>query len=186
MPPSNNKQTAAAIADNTEIQVSSLVADLASPNPIVRTKARAAIVAMGKARKAMAAARKLTVPALIRLPSHSKPHVRWEAAKRYAASPTRFPPPRGERLGRPRPRRAVAGRRGRPPWGGKPPHPLLAALLQRNSGSLCMLEASAPCAPCPEEEEARSHPAAGLGGYQTIRAGSCRASRRLRRTVETQ
>jgi HEAT repeat protein len=51
--------------------VPSLVADLASPDPAVRTKARKALVAVGK----------LTVPSLIPLLSHRKPHVRWEAAK---------------------------------------------------------------------------------------------------------
>ena len=58
-----------------------LVSALASPDPTVRTKAREALVAIGKARKALVASRKLTVPSLIRLLSHSKPHVRWEAAK---------------------------------------------------------------------------------------------------------
>ena len=48
-----------------------LVSALASPDPVVRTKAREALVAIGKR----------TVPSLIRLLSHRKPHVRWEAAK---------------------------------------------------------------------------------------------------------
>ncbi len=48
-----------------------LVTDLASPNPVVRTKARRSLVAIGKS----------AVPSLIRLLSHRKPHVRWEAAK---------------------------------------------------------------------------------------------------------
>ena len=48
-----------------------LVSALAGPDPAVRTKAREALVAIGK----------LTVPSLIRLLSHRKPHVLWEAAK---------------------------------------------------------------------------------------------------------
>jgi hypothetical protein len=62
-------------------RIQSLVADLASPNPTVRAKAREALVAIGKARKALVAIGKLAVPSLIRLLSHRKPHVRWEAAK---------------------------------------------------------------------------------------------------------
>jgi hypothetical protein len=60
-----------ALADKKEARIPSLVADLASPDPAVRTKARKALVAIGK----------LTVPSLIPLLSHRKPHVRWEAAK---------------------------------------------------------------------------------------------------------
>jgi vesicle coat complex subunit len=56
------------VADN---RIPTLVADLASSDPTVRTNARKALVAIGK----------LTVPSLIRLLSHRKPHVRWEAAK---------------------------------------------------------------------------------------------------------
>ena len=54
-----------------EARISSLVAGLASPEPMVRTKARKVLVAIGK----------LAVPSLIPLLSHRKPHVRWEAAK---------------------------------------------------------------------------------------------------------
>ena len=52
-------------------RISSLVADLAKPDPAVRTKAREALVAIGKR----------TVPSLIQLLSHRKSHIRWEAAK---------------------------------------------------------------------------------------------------------
>jgi hypothetical protein len=76
------------IRDNSKVApkkvkmgIPELVSALASPDPTVRTKAREALVAIGKARKALVASRKLTVPSLIRLLSHSKPHVRWEAAK---------------------------------------------------------------------------------------------------------
>ena len=65
------KRGTVALADKREARIPSLVADLASPDPAVRTKAREALVAIGK----------LTVPSLIRLLSHRKPHVRWEAAK---------------------------------------------------------------------------------------------------------
>ena len=58
-------------ADKRAVRIPSLVTGLASPDPTVRTKARKALVAMGK----------LTVPSLIPLLSHRKPHVRWEAAK---------------------------------------------------------------------------------------------------------
>ena len=59
------------LADKRAARIPSLAADLASPDPTVRTKARKALVAIGK----------LAVPSLIRLLSHRKPHVRWEAAK---------------------------------------------------------------------------------------------------------
>ena len=52
-------------------RISSLIADLASPDAAVRMKAREAIVVIGKP----------VVPSLIRLLSHRKPHIRWEAAK---------------------------------------------------------------------------------------------------------
>ena len=52
-------------------RIPSLVTDLASTDSAVRTKARKALVAIGK----------LSVPSLIRLLSHRKPHMRWEAAK---------------------------------------------------------------------------------------------------------
>ena len=59
------------LADKRAARIPSLAADLASPDPTVRTKARKALVAMGK----------LAAPSLIGLLSHRKPHVRWEAAK---------------------------------------------------------------------------------------------------------
>jgi HEAT repeats len=65
------KRGIVALENKGEARIPSLVADLASPDPAVRTKAREALVAIGK----------LTVPSLIRLLSHRKPHVRWEAAK---------------------------------------------------------------------------------------------------------
>ena len=71
----------AVVAERPEDRISLLVANLASPDPVVRTKAREALVAIGKARKPMVASRKLTVPFLIQLLSHRKSHVRWEAAK---------------------------------------------------------------------------------------------------------
>jgi HEAT repeat protein len=65
------KRGSVSLTDKREDRIPSLVADLASPDPAVRTKAREALVAIGK----------LTVPSLIQLLSHRKPHVRWEAAK---------------------------------------------------------------------------------------------------------
>ena len=65
------KRGAVALADKTEDRIPSLAADLASLSPEARRKARKALVAIGK----------LSVPSLIRLLSHRKPHVRWEAAK---------------------------------------------------------------------------------------------------------
>jgi hypothetical protein len=70
MPPST-VQAAVAIANKIDCRIPSLVADLASFDPAVRTKAREALVAIGK----------LAVPSLIRLLLHRKPHIRWEAAK---------------------------------------------------------------------------------------------------------
>src|SRR5664279_4478982 len=67
----STKQSTVAHTDKRESRISSLVADLASPDPVVRTKARESLVAIGK----------LTVPSLIRLLSHRKQRVRWEAAK---------------------------------------------------------------------------------------------------------
>ena len=52
-------------------RISSLIADLARPDPTARTKARETLVAIGK----------ISVPSLIQLLSHRKPHIRWEAAK---------------------------------------------------------------------------------------------------------
>jgi hypothetical protein len=66
-----SKRGAASHEEKREARIPSLVADLASADPAVRTKAREALVAIGK----------LTVPSLIQLLSHRKPHVRWEAAK---------------------------------------------------------------------------------------------------------
>ena len=51
--------------------IPSLVSDLAGDDPVVREKAREALVAIGKP----------AVPALIQLLAHGKSHVRWEAAK---------------------------------------------------------------------------------------------------------
>jgi len=59
------------LTDKRAARIPSLVADLASPHPAVRTKSRKALVAIGKP----------AVPPLIRLLMHRKPHVRWEAAK---------------------------------------------------------------------------------------------------------
>ncbi len=65
------KRGTGTVAEKREARISSLLADLASLDPMVRTKARKALVAIGK----------LTVPSLIQLLSHRKPHVRWEATK---------------------------------------------------------------------------------------------------------
>ena len=65
------KRGAVALADKTEDRIPSLAADLASLSPAARRKARKALVAIGK----------LSVPSLIRLLSHRKPLVRWEGAK---------------------------------------------------------------------------------------------------------
>jgi hypothetical protein len=66
------------IRDNSKVAlkkvkmgIPELVSALASPSPVARTKAREALVAVGKP----------AVPSLIQLLSHRKPHVRWEAAK---------------------------------------------------------------------------------------------------------
>ncbi len=67
----STKRGRTAIAGEREPRIPSLVSDLASPDPAVRTKAREAPVVIGK----------LTVPSPIPLLSHRKPHVRWEAAK---------------------------------------------------------------------------------------------------------
>ncbi len=67
----STKRINADLADKRAARIPSLVTDLASPDPSVRTKARKALVALGK----------ISVPSLIRVLSHRKPHVRWEAAK---------------------------------------------------------------------------------------------------------
>ena len=59
------------VIDKRAARIPSLATDLASTDSAVRTKARKRLVAIGK----------LSVPSLIRLLSHRKPHVRWEAAK---------------------------------------------------------------------------------------------------------
>jgi hypothetical protein len=65
------KRGTVAVADEREARIPSLVSELASSDPTVRTKARKALVAIGKP----------AVPSLIRLLSHRTKHVRWEAAK---------------------------------------------------------------------------------------------------------
>ena len=70
MTPTTNRSSVD-LADKRAARIPSLAADLASPSSLVRTKARKALVALGK----------ISVPSLIRLLSHRKPHVRWEAAK---------------------------------------------------------------------------------------------------------
>jgi len=70
MTPTTNRSSVD-LADKRAARIPSLGADLASSDPTVRTKARKALVAIGKP----------SVPSLIRLLSHRKPHVRWEAAK---------------------------------------------------------------------------------------------------------
>ena len=54
-----------------QARIDSLSVDLASPDAMVRIKARKALMAIGDR----------SAPSLIRLLSHAKPHVRWEAAK---------------------------------------------------------------------------------------------------------
>jgi HEAT repeat protein len=63
--------SAANLADKTEDRIRSLLDDLASSNPTVRTKARTALACIGNP----------SVPHVVQLLSHGKPHVRWEAAK---------------------------------------------------------------------------------------------------------
>jgi HEAT repeat protein len=60
-----------AASQGTPTNFPELVAALASPSAVARRKAREALVAVGKP----------SVPLLIQLLSHRKPHVRWEAAK---------------------------------------------------------------------------------------------------------
>jgi HEAT repeat protein len=65
------KRSSVDLTNKRAARIPSLVTDLANTDPIVRTKARKALVALGK----------IAVPSLIRPLSHRKPHVRWEAAK---------------------------------------------------------------------------------------------------------
>jgi len=67
--------SAANLADKTEDRIRSLLDDLASSNPTVRTKARTALACIGNP----------SVPHVVQLLSHGKPHVRWEAAKTLVA-----------------------------------------------------------------------------------------------------
>ncbi len=69
------KRSSATPANKREARIQLLLAGLASPDPAPRTKARKALVALGKP----------AVPALVQLLSHRKPHVRWEAAKALGA-----------------------------------------------------------------------------------------------------
>lgn len=55
----------------TPSEIRELVLALTGPDPAIRSKAREALVALGKP----------AVPLLIPLLSHRKPHIRWEAAK---------------------------------------------------------------------------------------------------------
>jgi hypothetical protein len=70
MTPASKSGTVAA-SKKTSTDIPELLVALASPSPVARRKAREALVALGKP----------AVPSLIQLLSHSKPHVRWEAAK---------------------------------------------------------------------------------------------------------
>ena len=65
------KRGPVAVADEREARIPLLVSELATSDLTVRTKARKALVTIGKP----------AVPSLILLLSHRKPHVRWEAAK---------------------------------------------------------------------------------------------------------
>ena len=60
---------------NAPAGIPELIAALATSSPVVRKKAREALVALGGP----------AVPALIQLLSHGQPHVRWEAAKALGA-----------------------------------------------------------------------------------------------------
>jgi HEAT repeat protein len=117
------------LADKREARILSLAADLASPDPTVRTKARKALVAIGE----------LTVPSLIRLLSHRKPHVRWEAVKALCCiadplSASALVDALGDRDGDVR----WLAAKGVAALGRDGLQPLLAALLQRaKSGWLC-------------------------------------------------
>lgn len=66
-----SKPDSVTASKKTPSRIPELIAGLASPSPVARTKAREALVALGKP----------AVPSLIQLLSHRKPHVRWEAAK---------------------------------------------------------------------------------------------------------
>ncbi len=66
-----SKSGSAAAAKGTSTDLPELVAALESSSPVVREKARASLVAVGKR----------AVPTLVQLLSHRKAHVRWEAAK---------------------------------------------------------------------------------------------------------
>ena len=157
-------------------RISSLVADLAKPDPAVRTKAREALVAIGKR----------TVPSLIQLLSHRKSHIRWEAAKALCGIAD---PIAAFALVN-----ALDDRNGDVRWlaaegvaalGRDGLEPLLAALLQR-AQSCWFCEACAPhLSHFGQEGKARSDSAACIGGPETIRAGSCCASGCLYRTIET-
>jgi hypothetical protein len=74
MPPIT-KRGSAKLAEKLDSRIPSLMVDLASPDAAVRMKARKALVVIGKP----------VVPPLIRLLSHRKPHIRWEAAKALGA-----------------------------------------------------------------------------------------------------
>ena len=68
---SESKSAIAAASKKTPSRIPELIEAMASPSPVARRKARETLVALGKP----------TVPLLIQLLSHCKPHVRWEAAK---------------------------------------------------------------------------------------------------------
>ena len=67
----STKRASAALTNNKEARIPLLAAALASSSPVARRKAREGLVSIGKP----------TVPSLIPLLLHRKPHVAWEAAK---------------------------------------------------------------------------------------------------------
>ena len=164
------------LADKRAARIPSLVTDLANTDPTVRTKARKALVAIGKTHRAF---------------THSTPFASKTAramgssqgAVRYRRSACRFRA--GQCLGRPRWRRALAGGRGfgrsGPRWsatsvGGTAPAGSIMLVLRGRTPRLSHFG---------QEKKARPDSAACIGGPERIRAGSCGAAGCLYRTIET-
>ena len=116
------KRSSVDLADKRAARIPSLVADLASPDPTVRTKARKALVALGKLSRAFTHSTPFASKATRAMGSS-------QGAVRHRRSACRFRA--GQCLGRPRWRRALAGGRGGGRSGPRGLQPLLAALLQR-------------------------------------------------------
>ena len=148
-----------------------LVSALANADSAVRTKARKALVAIGK----------LSVPSLIRLLSHRKPHVRWEAAKALCGI--------ADPLAAAALVNALDDRDGDVRWlaaegvaalGREGLQPLLAALLQRaESCWFCRRARTRVCHTLVKRKKLGPILLACIGGSERTRAGSCGASGRL-------